>query len=162
MALQTIRTGMCSGQRECGQTVIKHIICTARGMTGQARGAVVGVAGHAIVVIVRFRIHVAGDTGKLGIVCRVGMTIDAGSPFALMFATENGEVLSVMIEGGRDPARFAVTGCTVCGKHQHTVIGINGLVIVRLMAPGTGGGRVEIISVVTSSTIVGDQCMGAI
>ena len=162
MTLEAICTGMGSGEGERGHTVIEDIICTACRMTGQARGAVVGITGNAIVIIVGFRIHVAGDAGEFRIVCRIGMAIDTGAPFAIVLAAENGEVLPVVIEGGRDPAGFTMTGSAVLRKHQGSVIRIGSLVIVRLVASGTGAWCIEVIPVMTGCTVIGDQGMGAI
>ncbi len=162
MALQAVGAGMCSREREGGHAVIEGIVCIPGGVAGQTGGAIIGVSGHAIVIIIRLRVHVAGDAGKLSIIGRIGMAVQAGIPFPLVLATVNGEVLHVMIEGGRDPARFTVTGCTVCGEHQRPMIGIAGLVIVCLVTTGTGGGCIEIISIMAGRTIVGDQSVGSV
>lgn len=100
MTLQTVGVGMRSRQWEGGHTVIKGIISISCGVTGQTGSAVIGVSRNTIVVIIGFRIHVAGDAGKLCIVGRIGMTVDTGIPFAFVFATVDGEIRAIMIEGG--------------------------------------------------------------
>lgn len=159
MTLQTVRAGMCPGQRKGSHAVIKGIISISCGVASQAGGTIVGVSRNAIVVIIRLRIHVAGDAGKLCIIGRIGMAVDTGIPFAFVFATVDREVLAVMIECCWDPTRFAVASCTVGREHQCPMVRIDGLVIVGLMASGTGGWSVEIISIVTYGAIVGDQRM---
>lgn len=162
MTLQTVRVRMCPGQREGSHAMVENIISTSCGMTSQARGAVVCVPGHPVVIIIRFRIHVASDAGELCIISRIGMAVDTRIPFAFVFATVNGEVWAIMIEGGRKPGGFGMTGRTICRKHQNVMIRISGRVIVVLMTTDTGGGCVQIVPVMTGGAIVGDQCMGTI
>ena len=103
MAGDTIRRRVCPGQWESGIVVIEGVVGITGGVAGKTGRAVVGIPRHTHVVIIRFRIHVAGGTSKLGIVGRVGMTVDALVPFAQVFSTVNGEVLTIMVKGGRFP-----------------------------------------------------------
>ncbi len=98
------------GEGEGGIVMIKGIVGIPGGVAGKAGRTVVSVSGHTHVVIVRFRIHMTGGTGELGIVGRIQMAIRAIIPFALVFATVNREVGHVVIKGGRLPGGFSVAG----------------------------------------------------
>ena len=147
------------GEGEGGHAVIEHVIRTAGRVAGQAGGAVVGIPRHAIVFIVRLRVGMAGGAGELGVIRRIGMTIHTSIPLSIMFATEDREVLPVVIKGGGHPTGFAVTGCTILGEHQGSMIRIGGLVIVGLVAAGAGARGIEIIPVVAGGAIVGNEGM---
>lgn len=64
---------------------------------------------------IRFGIHVAGRTRKLGIVGRIGMAVRTGGPFPLMLSGIDGEICGIMVlEGGRHPTRICgMAGCTI-------------------------------------------------
>lgn len=70
-------------------------------MAGKTGRAVVGVSSNSIMLIIHIClvVLVAIDTTELGIVGCIGMTVSAGSPFTVMLARINREILAVMIEG---------------------------------------------------------------
>ena len=90
------------------------------------------------------------------------MAIDALRPFSLVIAAENREILGVVIERRGYPCGLAVTGGTIGGELRGRMIGVDGLVVISLVAPDTGVRRVGIITAMTGGAVVSNQCMGAI
>ena len=101
------------GQGEAGVVVIKSIRRAARRVTRQAGRAVVTKTVYAVVLVGRFRIRMAGRTGEFRIIRRIGMAVRALVPLSFVFAAVNGEIHPVVVESGRRPGRFAVTGGAV-------------------------------------------------
>lgn len=159
MAIDAIHRGMCTSQWKAGIVMIKGIIGITGRMAGKTGGAVIRVSGYTHVVIVRFRIHMAGGAGKLGIVGRVGMAVYTLIPFALVLATVDRKVFHVMIKRGWLPGGLGVAGNAISRELQGLVIRIRGLIIIRLVAAGTGIRRIVIIPIVASRTIIGDHGM---
>ncbi len=137
MTLYTIRRGVRTRQRECSHTVVKNVICAPGRMTSQARCTIIGVAGHAIMAIIRFRIHMTRNTSKFGIISRVGMAFCTSAPFAFMFAAVDGKVLGIMIEGRRGPGILRMAGRAIGGKHKCAVVGIGRLIKIILVTTYT-------------------------
>lgn len=71
-------------------------------------------------------------------------------------------VVGVVVERGRCPCTFGVTASTVGRELGGLVVRIRGLVIIIDMAAGASIGRIVVIAVVASCTIVGDSGMSAI
>ncbi len=89
--------------------MIKPAAAIPRRVTGQTGRAIVRVAAYPVVLVVRLRIRMATDTGKLRVIGRVGMTIGAGIPLILVFTAVNGKILGVVVKSGRRPGCFRVT-----------------------------------------------------
>ncbi len=94
---------MRSGKWKVGCVVIKCPICTSRGMTGQTCWTVISIARHTIVLIIRFRIGMAGDTCKLSKITRRCMTINTITPLAIVCPAKNWKIEVIMIKRGRYP-----------------------------------------------------------
>ena len=78
-------------------TVVKNIVGTPGGMAGQTGRAVVRIAVHPVVLIIRFRVRVTGSTGKLRIVRRICMAFLTLIPHALVFAAVNREIIGIVL-----------------------------------------------------------------
>lgn len=85
------------GQREGREAVIEAVVGTAVRMAGQAGRAVVDIAVDPFVVVIGFRIDVAGDAGKLRETRTVRVTVDAFHPFALVRAAIDREIVAIML-----------------------------------------------------------------
>lgn len=162
MAIDTIRRCMCSGQWETSVIMIKGFGCIPSRMAGKTGWAIIGVPGYTIVLIVRFRVHMASGAGKLHIVSRVHMAVYTLIPFALMLATVDREVLPIMIKGGWLPGGLRVASDAISGELQCFMVRIGRLIIIRLVAAGTCIGRIVIVPLVAGRTIVGDEGMRTI
>ena len=107
MTIQTSGGLVRSGQRETGVVVIKSGIAVAGWVTSQASRTVVRIAIDTGVLIVGFRVEVAGDAGKFRIIGRVGMAIDTLIPLSLVGAAVNREIGGIVLQvGGRCPIRI--------------------------------------------------------
>lgn len=128
MASDTVRRGMSAGQREIGAVVVEIKIRLPGGVAGQASGAVVGVAIHPVVVVIRSGIGMAGDTSEHAIVRRIGMAISALIPLPVVLPAVYGEVLPVVVERGRLPGRFGMATGAIGRKLEVAVVRLCGLV----------------------------------
>ena len=159
MAGDTVRGRVCSGQWESGIVVIEGVVripCRVAGKTGRA---VVGIPRYTHVVIIRFRIHVAGGTGKLHVVSWIGVAIHALIPFTQVFSTVDREVVHIMIKRSRLPSVLRVASDAIIGELQCFMVRIGRLIKVRLVAAGAGIGRIVVVAIVAGRTIVGDHGM---
>lgn len=96
----TGRAGRCymrTGQGETGFAVIEPIVSFPCRVAGQTGRTAVRIAVHAIVVIISFRIGVAGGTGKFRVIRRIGMAIQALLPFTLVFPAVDREKIRVVL-----------------------------------------------------------------
>lgn len=159
VAVDTVGRSVSTSEWEGSIVMVKGIVCIASRVAGKTGGAVIGVSGYTHVVIVRFRIHMTGGTGKLHVVGRVNMTVHTFIPFALVLATVDWEVLHVMIKRGWLPGGLSVASDAISRELQGLVIRIRGLIIIRLVAAGTGIRSVVIIPIVARRTIIGDHGM---
>lgn len=114
MALNAVCCQVRPRQRKTGIVVVKSIVAAAGRVTSQTSRVVVSISVDAIVLIVRFRIRMAGRTAEFHKIARVGMAIYTSVPFAIVRTTVNGEVLVVVVQRGRRPGIFAVAGRTIC------------------------------------------------
>ncbi len=162
MAINTICRQVRACQRETGVVVIKCITCVPGGVAGEASGAVVYISVNPVVLIICFRVGMAGRAGELRKVGRVGMAIEALIPFSLMFTTVNWEILTIVVKGGGHPSRFAVATGAVCWELCRSMVGVGRLIIVADMAARTSIWRVGIIPVVAGSAIVSNGGMCAV
>jgi len=87
-------------------------------MTIEAGITIVLVSRNTLMLIVHIRLVMlmAIDTAKQGIVGRVGMTFGTAIPFVTVFAAIDGEILPVVIEGGRFPHALCMTRFAICWK----------------------------------------------
>lgn len=131
-------------------------------MTGKAGVTLVDITAHPGMIIIGIRFLMATQTTKDHQVARRGVALRTGIPRPLVAPAEDGEVLGIVVEGGRIPFRFGVAASTVRGEADRTVVGgIGGIVIIQ-MAAHAGVGRIGIVSVVASGAIVGDPGVGSI
>lgn len=81
----------------------------------------------------------AADTGKFGIIVRIGVTIDAVTPFGFVAAGVDWKVLIIMIyKFCWLPSELScMTHYTIVAESTGLMIGIDGLVKVHLMTTGT-------------------------
>ena len=105
-------------------------------------------------LIGRFRIYMAIDTGNLHVIGGICVTIRAGTPFAIVGSTVNREMLAIVIKSRRHPGILSVASGTIRGKLQSPVIWLRGLFIICLMATVAGIGCVV--------EIAADMAIGAI
>ena len=83
--------------------MVKSIVGIPGRVAGETGRAVISITADAIVLIIGFRIGMAGSTGDYGIIGRIGMTIHTGIPFAIMRPAVNREILGIVVEIGRFP-----------------------------------------------------------
>ena len=97
--------------------------------------------------ISRIVVFMAIDTAEKGKIPRSGMTINALIPFAVMSATVYGEIILIVVPGGRIPGVRGMTILTRGRKLSRNVIRVIGGVIISGVAPETVGGRVIVIAI---------------
>lgn len=93
--------------------MVKTIRCTAGGVASQAGQTVVAITVDAIVLVVGFRVGMAGSACKFGVIRGVGVAIGAGAPFAVVFPAVYREILCIMIKSRGRPGAFRMTGGTI-------------------------------------------------
>ena len=142
--------------------MVKYIIRTARGVTGQASITLVDITVDAAVLIICFRVGMASGTSHLGIVGGVAVAIGTGAPLSIVFPAINREILPIVVECGRRPSVFTVTTGAIRRKLSGGVVWIRRLNVIRVMAPIAGIWRIVVISVVTSRAIIGDGGVGSV
>ena len=89
--------------------MVKNIDDIAYWMAGKTGIAFVNISANTGVLLIRFRVLVAGGTGELAIVARHIVTVEALVPFAIMSAAVNGEILFVVVVSRWFPGGFRVT-----------------------------------------------------
>ena len=148
VAIDAGYAGMGSGQRELGGVVVEDQL-VAVGMAGQAGLTLVDVALHALVVLVRAGVGVAGEAGELPVVVGVGVAVGAGVPLALVLAAVDGEVKPVVVlEVGRHPAGVGgVAGPAIGAEGELHVVGLGGALEIVLVAGDAVAGRVRVVAV---------------
>jgi hypothetical protein len=100
---------MCAGQRKGGHVVVKDHISISCWMTRQAGITIIDIAGHVLMIIIGFTLLMAGGTCKLSVVSWSCMTVHTVRPFSSMATTVDREVLTIMIEGRRNPTALCMT-----------------------------------------------------
>lgn len=68
MALGAVHPQVSARQREIGFPVVENIVRSPGRMTSQARRVAVSIAIHTSVVVIRFRVGMAGNTRKLRVI----------------------------------------------------------------------------------------------
>ena len=91
MALQTLRRDMFSRQRKARVVVVKGILFFPGRVAGQTGGIAVFVPGDPSVCIISFRVGMAGNTRKNGVVVGVCMAIRTVVPCPLVGPAVNRE-----------------------------------------------------------------------
>jgi hypothetical protein len=162
VAIQTFGGRMCSCKLKSRGIVVEDQIRITRRVTGQAGRAVKRVAIYTIVLVVCFGVRVAGDTSEHRIIRSIGVAVNTFTPLARMFTAVNGEILPIVVKGGRLPGIFAVAARTIGGKLKLCVVRIGCVNKIVSMAPGTVVRRIVVIAIVTNCTIVGDGGMRTI
>ena len=162
VAIETVDTYVCSRQREGSSVVVKNQVSIPGWVAGQTGIVLVYIPAYIFMRFIRFRIQVTTHTGKFCIVGRVGMAVRALTPLTFMRPAVNGEILGVVVKGGRHPGRFAMATGTISRKLRGYVVGVASIVVVCQVAAYTGVGRIVVIAVVTGSTIIGNGRMRAI
>lgn len=142
-----------AGQWKIGRIVVKDIGRVSRWVTGQTSRALIDIPPDAVVIVIGFRVGMAGSAGKFCVIARICMTIHTSTPLPVVCTAVNREVLPVMVKGGRHPGRFGMAPCTI-GRELgcHVIRHCRGIV-VSLVASGTSIWRSVVIPVVTGGTI---------
>ncbi len=99
------------------------------------------------------------DAAEQAIVAGCGVAVHTFIPLPFMFATVDGEILTVMIPDRGDPRIRGMTGFTIGWEADLFMVGIIGPVIIVAMAPETGIRRVVVIPVMTGCTVIRDPRM---
>jgi hypothetical protein len=125
-------------QSEVGSTVVEHIVGTTRRMTGQTGRIIVLIAVYPIVLLICIRIRMATDTGEIGVIGRILVTIGTLTPFTLVFTAVNGKQHIVLLKIGRHPVRIGgMAGGTLIRKMQQLVIRVCGALVIGLVTGKT-------------------------
>lgn len=105
-------------------------------MAGVTCRALIDVSRHALVLVVHILLVmlVTENTLENLVVIGIHMAIRTNAPLSLMLAGIDREVLRVVIPGGLSPVNGIMAVFTRGGKSRRQVIGIGGIVIIRLMA----------------------------
>lgn len=115
------------------------------------------VVGHVCRIVVFVAIYAA----KQGVVARRRVAIRTLIPLSIVFAAVYREVHAIMVKSSRRPGGLAMTGYTVCGESRRRVVGIIGCIVVSQVAAYASIGRIVVVAVVTSRTVVGYAGMSA-
>lgn len=97
MAVEAGCCQMRSRQWKISLAMVKSIVLAPCRVTGKAGGAVIRIAVHAVVVIIRFRICMASGAGEFRIIRRILMAVEALIPFPFVFATVNREIICIVL-----------------------------------------------------------------
>ena len=120
-----------------GGVVIEHARVTVR-VAREAGVALIHIAGHAIVVAVSLRVHMASGARKHREVIGVGMAVGAGVPLSVMRSTVDRKELRIMVECGRCPTGIGrVAGSTISGESRRRVVRVHRVVEILLVAGNT-------------------------
>lgn len=93
-----------------------------------------------------WRIGIIAVVARVAIVCNRNM--------------RTGERVKItVVKRRRHPRAFTVTGCTIRWKLGSNVVRISCCIVIGLMTPGTGIGRIGVVAVVAGCTIVRNRSM---
>ena len=159
MAFQAIGAYMSSREREVGAIMVKHIISVARRVAGKAGIALIYIPSYPIVLIVRFRIGMAGGAGKFSVIRGVRMAVRTLAPLTVMCPTVYREIQAIVIKGGRNPGIFTMTGVAIGRKLGRDVIRVRRSIEISCMAANAGIGGIIVIPIMTGGAIIGNGCM---
>lgn len=121
------------------------------------RNAQSHVAGVDTAVVIRLMTPGAG-IGRVGIIAVMTRIAIVGN----RDMRPRKRIECIVVKCRRNPGVFRMAVGTRRGELSSGVVGIKGRIVVRLMASGTGIGRIVVIAVVAGRTIVGDRCMRAV
>ena len=126
-------------------------------MTGVTSITLIHISRNTIVFILQIHgvvMFVAINTAKRRKIASAGMAIRTIIPFSLVFPTVNGEVHTIMVEGGWRPGRFGMAALAIRRELRSSMVGVRRLVVITGMAAKAGVRRVIIIAVVAGVTII--------
>jgi hypothetical protein len=124
-------------------------------MAGQTGNVLISISHDALVLLIGFRVQMAGNASKLSIIGRIPMTFQALVPDSFVLASIHRKVHTIVIKGRRCPGFLAVAFGTILGKFTYGVIGIFGLIKIGLVASYTGIRRIAEPFAVTGLAVVG-------
>ena len=154
-------TGSQVSPRQCkgGGVVVENIVPIPGGVAGQTCIALVNIPSDTCMRIVGLRICVTAGTGEQRIISRVGMAVETLAPFPLVSAAVDGEMLSIVVKSGGNPAAFSMATGTVRRKLGSEVVRVVRIVVIAAVAGIAGIGGVIVVAVVTGRTVVGNRSM---
>ena len=150
-----VRPRQCKG---CG-VVVENIVPVPGGVAGQTSIALVNIPSDTCMRIVGLGICMTASTGEHSIIPRVSMAVETLAPFPLVSAAVDGEMLSIVVKSGGNPAAFSVATGTVRRELGREVIRVVGIVVIAAMAGIAGIGGIIVVAVVTGRTVVGNRSM---
>jgi hypothetical protein len=106
MTFLTVDGLVCACERKIRGTVIEYVVGTASRVAGQTSRIIVLITIHPVVLLVGIRIGMTTDTGEIGIIGRILVTISTLVPFALVFAAVNRKQHIVLLKFCRHPVRI--------------------------------------------------------
>lgn len=162
VAIDAIQSGVSSRKWECRAVVVKNQICIPRRVASQTCRAVVRITIYAIMLVVGFGIRVAGGAREYGIIGGIRVAVDTLCPFSFVLPAVDGEILPIVVKGGRHPGIFIMAGCTIHRKLQSSVIGVGCVVIIFSVTAFACVRCTIVVSVVTCCAIVGNGGMRTI
>ena len=122
---------MRSGQWERGLVVVENHVAIAGRMAGQTSRVLIDISSNAVVFVIGVGIQVADNARKFRKVTGVGMALRTLVPNPFMRSAVDGEVLRIVVKGGRRPHGFAVAGSAICTELRSLVIGVGCGVEIR-------------------------------
>lgn len=152
---------MCPRQRPDG-IVIKPTLPFTRRVTSKTSITIVLIPPDSRVLVVRFRVGMAGRARKLRKIVRVVVALRTLAPFAVVRPRVNREILRIVVKIRRYPSRLRVAGRTVRREARLLVVRVRRPVEVRLVTAHASVRRVRVIPVVTSGTVVRNRCVSTI
>ncbi len=113
MTIQAVGRYMRSRQWKVCRIVIEGITRISRRVAGQTGRAIIRIAIHTQVLLIRLRVRMTGYAGEFRIIIRIGVAIHTGIPLPLVLPAIDREVLAIVIKGCRLPGILAMTARTV-------------------------------------------------
>lgn len=162
VAFQAQNPQVCSRQWEISGIMVEDHIRIPGRMTCKTGRIRVKISRHAGVFIIRLWVCMTVYTLKLGKISRGRMTIYALTPLALMLATINWKMLTIVVKGGWNPGILGVTLRAVRGKQVKPVVRVRSTIVIFLMASCAGIRRIIVIAVVTLRALHGYRGMRSV
>ena len=137
--------------------MIKNVGRITRWVAGEAGCIFINIPINGNVCIVRFGVGMANHTTHFRIVCRVAVAINTLAPLALVRTAVYREILAVMVESSGHPFRFRMAFDTVGRELCRYVVGVDGIVKIRLVATRALVGCVRKVTIdMTQSAFIGN------